>query len=181
MTGSGWRGGPGTCHGAWPRSPGHPAKNTQEGGCCGRATAPLEPGPFLIPSWLLSHRGWQLLMGAGCPQGASSSREESGARGREVAPHPGPPPPPPFPVWHPFLAPSLPPPSSWGVVPIIPCPSLESPIRDICVPAYPIWDNFQHHWGPRGHTWGFACLRDSPRGGQTPPPHLPRLIFTLIG
>lgn len=58
-------------------------------------TAPLEPIPSLILSWLLSHRGWQLLMGTGCPQGESSFGEEHGARGREVAPHPGPSP---FPV-----------------------------------------------------------------------------------
>lgn len=56
-------------------------------------TALLEPVPFLISSWLLSHRGWQLLMGAGCPQGTNSSGKERGAGGREEAPHPGPPPP----------------------------------------------------------------------------------------
>ena len=67
--------GPGRAPPAVSLYPATPLK-IPEGGCHGRATAPLELGLFLIPSWLLSHSGWQLLMGAWCPQGASSSRED---------------------------------------------------------------------------------------------------------
>lgn len=65
----------------------------------------MEPSPFLIPSWLLAHRRWQLLVGAECPHGSGClPRRWCQGEGGGTASRP-PPPLRHFPAWDPSIPP----------------------------------------------------------------------------